>query len=479
MGYITGNRNQMTFLPSSVEDYISKDDQVRAYDIFVESLNFDKLGIKIEEAKSGANPYHPKAMLKLLIYGYAYGIRSSHKLERAAKHNLSFIWLTGNLQPDYRTIARFRKDNITALKNVLTQCVRMCLKLGLVEGNTLFIDGSKIKANASVKQTMAEEEYKQYLEKVTKNIENILAECERIDSEEENKESLVQLSKELQNQEELASKIKNILTEFENTDKKSINLTDSDSIKNKGDRGTKAYHNGQIVVDEKNGLIVNTDVVSEAFDINQFKEQLEQAQEVTGKPAQTACADAGYFNVKDLKEVLPQTMVVVPSQQQAREEQGQVKPFNQKEFTYDSENDEYICPSGNRLCRIAGKPYGRDNLVSYKAKGKECRQCQHFGICTSSTQGRKLAVLVDKDAKDRLETIYSSFEGQRIYRLRKERAELPFAHIKHNLDVRQFLLRSTQCVKGEFSLLATCFNIVRMITLAGGSIELMAKLQNI
>lgn len=479
MGYISGDRNQMTFLPSCIEDYISKDDQVRAYDIFVESLNFDKLGIKIEEAKPGANPYHPKDMLKLLIYGYAYGTRSSRKLERAAKHNLSFIWLTGNLQPDYRTIARFRKDNITALKNVLKQCVHMCLKLNLIEGNTLFIDGSKIKANASVKKTMTEEEYKEYLEKVTKNIEDLLVECERIDCEEENKESLVKLSKELQNQEELASKIKDILIEFENSDKNSINLTDTDSIRNKGDRGTKAYHNGQITVDEKNGLIVNTDVVSEAFDINQFKEQLEQAQEVIGKSAQTVCADAGYFNVKDLKEVSPQTMVIVPSQQQAQEEQGQVKLFNQKEFTYDSKNDEYVCPSGKRLRRIAGKPYNRDNLVSYKAKGKECRQCRNFGVCTSSTQGRKLAVLIDKDVKERLETIYASPEGQRIYKLRKERAELPFAHIKHNLGVRQFLLRSTQCVKGEFSLLATCFNIVRMITLTGGTIGLMAKLQSV
>ena len=168
MSYKTGNRNQATFLPACIEDYISKDDPVRAYDIFVESLDWSKLGIAIEENKAGANPYHPKAMLKLLIYGYAYGIRSSRKLERAGKHNLSFIWLTGNLQPDYRTIARFRRENAGALKNVLKQCVHMCLKLNLIEGNTLFIDGTKLKANASLKNTMTKQEYREYLEKVTK-----------------------------------------------------------------------------------------------------------------------------------------------------------------------------------------------------------------------------------------------------------------------------------------------------------------------
>lgn len=479
MGYINGTRNQTTFLPSRVEDYISKDDQVRAYDIFVESLDFNKLGIKIEETKSGANPYHPKDMLKLLIYGYAYGIRSSRKLERASKHNLSFIWLTGNLQPDYRTIARFRKDNINELKNVLNQCVRMCIKLDLIEGNTLFIDGSKIKANASVKKTMTKEEYKEYLIKVTKNIDNILTECEQIDSEEENEESLVKLSKELQNQEELASKIKDILTEFDNTDKKNINLTDKNSIKNKGDRGTKAYYNGQIAVDEKNGLIVNTDVISEAFETNQLKSQLEQAQEVIEKPVQTACADAGYFSTEDIKKVSPGITVIVPSKQQAQEKHGKAKPFNQSEFTYDSQKDEYICPTGKRLYRTNNQPFDKENFIGYKARGCECRQCQYFGVCTTSKQGRKLAVFTDKDFKERLEKIYASPEGQRIYKLRKEKAELPFAHIKHNLGVREFSLRSLQCVKGEFALLSTCFNIVRMITITGGTLELMTKLQHV
>src|SRR3989338_3913062 len=145
MAYIKGNRNQITLLPQAVEDYIDKDDPVRAYDAFVEVLDSGSLGLVIDENQPGANPYWPKAMLKLLIYGYVYGIRSSRKLERACHHNLAFIWLTEDIKPDYRSIGRFRREHQDALKKVLKQCVRMCIKLDLVEGNALFMDGSGIR----------------------------------------------------------------------------------------------------------------------------------------------------------------------------------------------------------------------------------------------------------------------------------------------------------------------------------------------
>src|SRR3989338_9017861 len=174
MAYIKGNRNQITLLPQAVEDYIDKDDPVRAYDAFVEVLDSGSLGLVIDENQPGANPYWPKAMLKLLIYGYVYGIRSSRKLERACHHNLAFIWLNEDIKPDYSTIARFRIANKDVLKSILRQCAHMCLRLGLIEGNTLFIDGTKIKANASLKNTWSKERLQKYELKITENIERIL-----------------------------------------------------------------------------------------------------------------------------------------------------------------------------------------------------------------------------------------------------------------------------------------------------------------
>ncbi len=116
MAYRHGSREQLLFLPSSIEDYVSESDPVRAYDAFVEALDLDELGI-IEDSDKVGNPcYHPRAMVKLLVYGYSYGIRSSRKLERAVNHNLSFVWLMGDLKPDHKTIAEFRRNNKNALK---------------------------------------------------------------------------------------------------------------------------------------------------------------------------------------------------------------------------------------------------------------------------------------------------------------------------------------------------------------------------
>ena len=180
MAYRYGDRNQLSLFPPSVEDYVPKDAAVRAYDAMVEALDFKELGIEIEPNNVGNPQYDPKAMLKLHIYGIAYGVRSSRKLEREAHYNISFIWLMKQLKPDHKTIAEFRRKNKLALQNVLKQCARMCLKLELVEGNTLFDDGSKIRANASIKNEWTKERCEEALKKADENIDRILKECEDV-----------------------------------------------------------------------------------------------------------------------------------------------------------------------------------------------------------------------------------------------------------------------------------------------------------
>lgn len=100
MAYRLGNRNQMDLFPQSLEDYVSKEDPVRAYDAFIDALNLSELGIETAPKKVGNPPYDPKAMLKLLTYSYSYGWQSSRKIERATQHNVSFMWIVGGLKPD-------------------------------------------------------------------------------------------------------------------------------------------------------------------------------------------------------------------------------------------------------------------------------------------------------------------------------------------------------------------------------------------
>ncbi len=207
MAYRYPNRHQATLFPPSIDDYVLADDPVRVYDTFVENLNLPELGIEVNPHKIGNAQYDPKTMLKLLLYGYSYGVYSSRKLERAAHHNLTFIWLVGDLKPDHKTIAEFRRHNKKALKNVLRTCARLCIELDLIDGTVFFVDGSKIRANAASKNTWNTDRCKKVLVHIDERINTLLDQCERIDTEEANQSSYIHLKEELLSEENRQKKI--------------------------------------------------------------------------------------------------------------------------------------------------------------------------------------------------------------------------------------------------------------------------------
>ncbi len=465
MAYKRGNRDQLMMLPPTIEEYVGEDDPVRAYDAFVEALNLEELGIEVEEVKVGNSTYDPKTMLKILVYGYSYGWRSSRKLERALHHNLSFIWLTGGMKPDHKTIARFRRDNTVALKKVLRQCVRLCIDLELIEGNTLFIDGSKLRANASINQTWTQQRCRRVLEKTDEQIEEILRECEQTDSRESGTQ--IGLPEELKDKRVLKEKVKAIVEKIKEEERTQLNAVDEDCIKVRGRQGTHAGYNAQIAVDEKHGLIVNSDVVNDSNDTKQFSEQVRQANEVLGKKCKTACADAGYTNTGNLKETVEEGIeVIVPNQKQALHKPHEDDPFGKDNFLYDKENNQYLCPEG-KVLKYSHYSKTKGHYL-YRIKGpSNCIRCKHYGKCTNNMRGRAIIRLKDEDVKEELEALYISDKGQAIYKKRKEKVELPFGHIKGNLKAGAFLLRGLRGVKAEMAILSTCFNISRMITILG------------
>ena len=465
MAYRYGDRKQRTLFPQSIDEYIPEDAPVRAYDVFVDSLDFDQLSIALEPHKVGCPQYDPRIMLKLLIYGYSYGVRSSRKLERECHYNLSFIWLTGGLKPDHKTIAEFRRGNKSALKKVLKQCARLCIDLGLIEGNTLFVDGSKVRANASIKNSWTKQKCLNHLKKIDERIAEILSECELVDQAERDNSSMVHMKKELSDNETLKAKVLDVLNELKSEEKKSTNTTDKDCRRMHGRGGSHAGYNIQSVVDEKHGLIVNSDVVNENNDLHQFADQIEQAHETLDKKCQTACADAGYADVNELEKIDSQGVkVIVPSAKQA-EKVERSDPFGKSHFEYDKANDCYICPEGNVL------GYSHTEIKkckrTYRAGVSVCRKCKFFKECTTNLRGRTITRLLHEELKEKLEAQYEQPQCQEVYKLRKQKVELPFGHIKHNLKVSGFLLRGLEGVKAEASILSSCFNITRMISIVG------------
>jgi hypothetical protein len=280
------------------------------------------------------------------------------------------------------------------------------------------------------------------------------------------------MDKGLANESRLKGKIQEVLETFSGPDREQVNGTDADCAVMRSVQGSHASYNVQSVVDDQHGLIVHAEAVSETSDVNQFARQIEQANEVLPEPCKVACADAGYADTEELQKVDVQGIkVVVPSQRQAlHEEEGL---FSKSRFRYDREQDCYWCPVGHRLRyewtdRSNGK---RHYLIT---RGELCHRCEHYGACTKAKKGRTIIRLPLEEVKEKLEAQYEEAASQEIYGRRKARVEHPFGHIKRNLKTDAFLMRGREGVNAETSLLATCFNLARMITLLGVS-GLIAK----
>ena len=192
-----------------------------------------------------------------------------------------------------------------------------------------------------------------------------------------------------------------------------------------GRKGTQDGGNVQNVVDEKHGMIVSSDVVNENNDSHQFAAQINQANETLGKPCETACADCGYSNVDELEKIDAQNInVVVPNQREAAKKE--LGPFDVSKFSYDHEKDCYRCPAGEEL-KYRNTEVKRSRKV-YRTAASTCRQCSHFGVCTTNTNGRKVTRLLKEELREKLSRQYQRPDNQAIYRLRKQKHDLPSGH---------------------------------------------------
>lgn len=464
MAHRQPERRQGLLFPQSIDAYIGPDDPVRAYDAFVEALDFETLQVEGDPHQPGCPAYDPKTMLKILVYGYSYGIRSSRKIERALYHNLSFIWLAGGLKPAFKTISRFRRDNRKALKKVLKHCARLCLALDVVAGNTLFVDGSKVRANASLDQLYTAEGCQKQLEKIDQRIDEILDECSHVDTQEAEQDSLVHLKKELAQHQSRKARIEAAVEVLQAENLEKVNVTDPSCAIMRSRQGTHAAYNAQIVVDDQHGLILQADVVNENTDRRQFADQITAAQETTGQVPETAGADSGYYSGKELeKMVATAEQVLVPVRGQVHRRCR--NPFAKSQFTYRVDEDLYVCPAGQRLTyRRTSEERG---YREYQMEGRTCCACQHYHQCTRGRNGRKVIRYFNEDLRDHLRQEFEQPASKAIYARRKQKVELPFGHIKRNLGVGSFLLRGLSGVRAEMSLLSSCFNMARLIALFG------------
>ena len=176
------DRTQSTLLPELLDEYIAADNPVRVIDVFVDQLDLAHLGFAgIDPAQTGRPSYHPSVMLKIYIYGYLNRIQSSRRLEAEANRNVELMWLVARLNPDFKTIARFRKDNGPAIRKVCSQFVELCRRMHLFADSMIAIDGSKFKAVNNCDKNFTQAKIKTRMQAVEKNIQQYLDDLEAAD----------------------------------------------------------------------------------------------------------------------------------------------------------------------------------------------------------------------------------------------------------------------------------------------------------
>jgi transposase len=172
MNFIQGsNRRQALLFQESLDQVVDQENEVRLIDLFVESINLEDFQFKVRLHSEGRPPYNPKDLLKLYIYGYLNGMRSSRVLEKECKRNVEVMWLMKQLVPDHNTISNFRRDNPKAIRKVFRHTVSLAKQFDLIGGKLIAGDSTKLRAQNSKKNNFNEKKIERHLEYIDQKLE--------------------------------------------------------------------------------------------------------------------------------------------------------------------------------------------------------------------------------------------------------------------------------------------------------------------
>jgi transposase len=489
------SREQPGLLPPRIEDYVGPDNPVRAIESFVCALDLAKLGFRHADRglEVGQPPYDPADLLKLYLYGYINQVRSSRRLEREACRNLELIWLLKSLRPGYRTIANFRKENWEALKAVNRSFVLLVRELGLIGGSVIAIDGSFFHGDASKASIFTRKRLAGQIAKLDLEIEAYGRSVDDNDAAEANEprkdradgpgggdggdigaKVSALMAKRLRAQADLAR--------LEESGETQMSLTDPDARLLSKSGQTVAGYNVQAAVDDKHKLIVASDVVNDSSDVNQLHPMAKAAKEALAAETLEVLADEGYYSSIELKTCEDngiKAYVPVPEGNGQLEKKGR---FSLKDFSYDPAADAYRCPAGELLRPMQGRWQNTSGRleIRYASRTKICKTCPLKSKCLSPKASPKASrrTIGRWEHEDVLERHRARMESAGdLMRRRSAIVEHPFGTLKCRAGYRHFLVRGFNKVRGEWSLMALCYNFTRVLNILGfeGFVAAIAK----
>jgi transposase len=478
MQHILGiSRHQLRI--SSLEDSIAPDNQVRFIDAFVSYIDLSKLGFSVQTLKKEGRPsYNTQVFLKIYLYGYLNGLRSSRKLEKECFRNIEMQWLLEAIAPNYHSISDFRKNNPKALKNLFKVFVTFLKDADLIGCETIAIDGTKSRAHNSKKANFNQKKIDKHKDYIETKTQEYLDALEANDTKEN--------STEIKNIQQKIERLKQNKLRYDFLEEKlkasgepQISTTDSDAraLLVQG-QVVEISFNIQTAVDAKHNLVVATHTINKN-DRSALSAIAIEAKENLEIETYTALVDKGYHNGKQIeacKQANITTIVAQPEQGKSNQN-GTTKDYLVAQFQYNQDTDTYICPQGETLKTTGSwhkKTTERDSYNFKKYRTPKCKVCPVKHLCTSRASGREIDRSQYADAVDENNKRYHA--NSQLYRKRQEINEHIFGTIKRQWGYNHTNLTGLEKVNGEHSLIMLVYNIKRSTNILGVP-DLIAKLK--
>ncbi len=495
------NAAQRMLLPPSLEELIPLAHPVRVVNEVIESIN---LGLLEKGYKGGgASSYHPRMLLKVLVYGYVSNIYSSRKLEAAVKENIHFMWLAGMNHPDHNTINDFRGKRLrNTLKDIFTQVVELLIEEGILSIKDINVDGTKIEATSNRYTFVWAKAIKTNKEKIKKQLEELWQYSQKIAEQEEEEptppdfttisrdkveQAIEKIDKILRDKEDVSKKVKQKLNyarnkwpeaieKYEAQEKildgrNSYSKTDPDAtfMRMKDDHmkngQLKAAYNVQLSTADQ--YIVDYSLHPNPTDTLTFKKHIEQHRENYDAYPKSITADAGYGSEENLQyledNAIDGYVKYAGFDKQQSSKHNRKKPFAAEYLHYNEQKDCYYCPMGQTMHytgsykKTTGTGF-EQTIKRYQAQN--CNGCPLRGVCHQSKHNRVIEVNHNLNRhKARAKEKLNTEQGIKKRKKRCYDVEPVFGNIKSNHKFNRFMLRGKEKVIIEVGLLALAQNI--------------------
>jgi transposase len=484
--FITGaDRHQTIF--TTLEDQVAADNPVRLMDAFVNKLEAEKLGFtKATASTEGRPPYAPQVLLKLYLYGYLNKIRSSRKLARESIRNTELQWLLQNLQPNYHTIADFRKQHGQALQNMFKLYVQFLDEAGLLGKTTIAVDGSKFKAVNSKKSNYNQKKIDKHRGFIEEKTQKYLQELDELDKQESSSDELTikkdKIAEGLKQLKERSIKYDSLQQQLDNTDDKQISTTDTDSrsiiiVKSI----VEVAYNTQNAVDAKHNLIVHTQATNrnDGKALHNAATQAKENLQLQKEDKLMVLADKGYHTGAELQQCQQQNMITHVAYKEQPSVKHIAEEYLSENFSYDKATDSYTCPAGATLTTLGTwhNKKGEANETSYRFKTYRTGACK---TCSLKHQCTKLPkrIIHRSEYQDAVDINDNNIkQNPQYYKRRQAIVEHPFGTIKRHWGFTHTLMKGLEKVNGEMNLIMFCYNFMRTKNILGFD-KMLQAIQN-